>query len=389
MSFAQDNGYIPSTVTDLMALVREGINTQFSTTYDQETFLGTNFYKYFYALIQRLQEAEVKTAEIVVKIQQYFDATNESITRPNTTHPGIFDYFTAAGFLVSSKPPIEADAGKLYLAVDLTDNHARGVITISDFANLVDGTDDTVTVGATAFTAQSGSVTPGGATFQAATSNSATAISLAAQINEHATAGALVFADVIGETVRVRALTGGTGGNAIALAYAQLGSGTGASVSAATLLGGRALEDDEEDYDTVKVEIATLLKESVVAGVVTQGDEVETIGLSNNQSFDYRFNLADRIPIDLKLTITTSSNSQFTSLTPTQLRQKLFDNINERYRLGLNFEPQRYFSILDAPWASEVLVEYDDGGGFTDAVYESEYDELFTFALGDIDIVEV
>ena len=37
---------------------------------------GTNFYKYFYALMQRLQENEIRTSEIVLKIQQYF-ANNE------------------------------------------------------------------------------------------------------------------------------------------------------------------------------------------------------------------------------------------------------------------------------------------------------------------------
>ena len=36
MSFAQDNGYTPSTIADLMSLVRAGVNQVFSTTYDAE-----------------------------------------------------------------------------------------------------------------------------------------------------------------------------------------------------------------------------------------------------------------------------------------------------------------------------------------------------------------
>jgi tryptophanase len=72
-----------------MELVREGVNDQFGSSYAAETFQGTNFYKYFYALVQRLQENEVKTSEIVLKLQQYFEITNEEITRPNTTHPGL------------------------------------------------------------------------------------------------------------------------------------------------------------------------------------------------------------------------------------------------------------------------------------------------------------
>lgn len=392
MSFAEESGYIPSTIPALMAVVRENINTQFGTSYTAETFLGTNFYKYFYAMIQRLQENEVKTSEIFLRMQEYFDITNEEIQRPKTTHPGIFDVFEAAGYLVSTKPPIDADAGKLYICVDVTDNHARGEIVVTSYANLVDGTDDTITVGATAFTAQVGSATLGTATFQAATSNAATATSLAAQINAHATAGALVLARVLddGVTVEIRALTGGTGGNAIALAYAQLGAGTGATVSGATLTGGAALIDDEDDYDDVRLEICEMIKDCVVGGVITQGPEVEAITLSNGQEFNFKYTLPDRIPVLLKLTITQSENNLFTVGDPDDSKATLLAAITEKYKLGKNFEPQRYFSIVDAPWAAEILLEYsiDNGGNWDTEVFESEFDELFTFDLADIEIVE-
>ncbi len=123
---------------------------------------------------------------------------------------------------------------------------ARGEIEITDYAALVDGTDDTVTVGATAFTAQTGSVSHGGATFQAATGNEETAISLADQINYHATAGLLVRATVAddGVTVILTAVSNSTSGDTIALSYAQLGAGVGATVSGATLTD----SDDSADY---------------------------------------------------------------------------------------------------------------------------------------------
>ncbi len=59
---------------------------------------------------------------------------------------------------------------------------ARGKVSITSYANLLTGTPDTVTVGATIFTAQSSAVTPGDATFRAATDNATTATSLAAQL---------------------------------------------------------------------------------------------------------------------------------------------------------------------------------------------------------------
>ncbi len=390
MSFSSDSGYIPLTIADMMESIRVNVNAQFGTTYTTDTFLGTNFYKHFYSLIQDLQRNEIKTSEIFLRMQEYFNITNESIQRPNTTHPGIFDYFKSKGYFVSTKPPEDADAGKAFICVDVEDNHARGKVTITNYVNLVSGTDDSITVGATVFTAQSGSVTPGAGTFQAATSNASTAASLVSQINSHATAGTLVTAQLIGDEVWLRAKSGGTTGNSIALAYTDNDTNVGATVSGATLTGGRALAEGEKDYDVVKGEICNIVKDCVVAGVISQGSEVEAITLENGQSFDFKFNLPDRIPILLRLTTTLSENNMFSIKSPLEVAQILFDNINSRYKQGKNFEPQRYFSVVDAPWAAMVLLEWsdDDGGNWHDEVFESEYDEVFTFDLGDIEIVE-
>jgi len=113
-----------------------------------------------------------------------------------------------------------------------------GNVTITNYTNLLTTTPDSVTIGATVFTAQSTAVTLGDATFRAATSNDATATSLAAQINGHATAGALVKAVAASAVVNLYARNGGAAGN-IALAYTDNGGGNiGATVSGATLTGG-------------------------------------------------------------------------------------------------------------------------------------------------------
>lgn len=109
---------------------------------------------------------------------------------------------------------------------------ASGIVTITNIANLIAGTDDTVTVGATAFTATDGAVTPGQATFDARTGTSNAATSLAAQINAHATANTLVFAIAVGSAVYIYAKAEGAAGNeTINLSYEQLGTGDGATIS--------------------------------------------------------------------------------------------------------------------------------------------------------------
>lgn len=124
---------------------------------------------------------------------------------------------------------------------DIEATQASGNATITSYANLVSGTDDTITVGATVFTAQTGAATLGTATFQAATSNDATAASLAAQINAHAIAGALVEATAVGAVVTIESVSGGSSGNSIALAYTDNDTNVGATVSGANLTGGDGL----------------------------------------------------------------------------------------------------------------------------------------------------
>lgn len=123
---------------------------------------------------------------------------------------------------------------------DINATAASGTVTISSYANLVSGTDDVITINGVAFTAQAGAATLGTATFQAATSNDATAASLAAQINAHADLDE-VSAAAVGAVVTITATDTGSGGNEITLAYTDNDSNVGASVSGATLSGGDGL----------------------------------------------------------------------------------------------------------------------------------------------------
>jgi len=125
---------------------------------------------------------------------------------------------------------------------------AYGEIEITSYANLVSGTDDAIAVGATSFVAQAGAATPGDATFQAASSNEATATSLATQINAHATAGALVEARANGAVVELRAKLNTTAGNSIILTYTDNDSNVGATVT-----GEGTLEDGGDAADYVAV----------------------------------------------------------------------------------------------------------------------------------------
>lgn len=389
MSYSQENGYVPMPIDTIMEALMTEINTQFNIdpAYTMDSFEGTNFYKYFYALAQRMQENEVKTSEIFQKLQGYITLMNLRISRPVVTAPGFIEKLESEGYIASTKKMIEADRGLIHICVDVDDgDHATGTVTVSSYANLVSGTDDSVTVAGTAFTAQAGAVTPGDPTFQAATSNAVTAASLADQINSHATVSLSVKARAIGDVVHITAIHGGVAGNALTLAYTDNDTNVGASVSGATLLGGT----DNDDYADIKLEICELIAQSTVGGTVTVGTETEAIVISNGQSFDYKFNLPNRLETSLRLTVTLSENNQEVIGNPDDTKSRLLANIAEKYRLGKNFEPQTYFTTEDAPWASQVLLEWSTDGEATwsDDVYDADYDDLFECDLENVTLVE-
>jgi hypothetical protein len=268
MGFAKENGYTPVSIETIMSSIMTNINTQFGTTYTNETFVGTNFYKYFYALAQELQESEVLTSEIFAKLQDYFRVTNERISRPVATAPGILEKLETEGYIASVKAPIDGDAGKIFVCVNV--------------------------------------------------------------------------------------------------------------------------DDGDDDYAETKLDICNIIRDSIAAGIVSQGDQVESIVLTNGQSFDFKYALPDPTEVLLRLTITTSENNQVVIQTPEEIKQKLMDNIEERYRLGKNFEPQRYFSVVDAPWASDVLLEWSDdaGSNYYDTVFDAAFDDLFVVLLENIELIE-
>jgi hypothetical protein len=137
----------------------------------------------------------------------------------------------------------ESDFFTLLVSGDFSDAeideaYATGTVTITDYAALLTTTADTIAVAGVTFTAQSGAATLGTATFRAATDNAATAASLAAQINAHATASALVTASVDGAVVTITANDLGVSGNDIAVAYTDNGSPT-VGLTLAGLSGGK------------------------------------------------------------------------------------------------------------------------------------------------------
>jgi len=148
--------------------------------------------------------------------------------------------------------------------------YATGTIEITNYENLLDGVPDDIEVGGVTFVAQAGAATLGEATFRAATSNEATAISLAAQINAHETTEALVLATVDGAEVLITALEAGEDGDDIALDYTD-NDDDGTSVGA-TVTGSGFLTGGADSADTIEIG-ATVYVDDVTGEGCDSGDD--------------------------------------------------------------------------------------------------------------------
>lgn len=120
MSYSVTNGYSPQSYTALLEKVVEGINEQFGTDFTTDSIVGTNWWKYFYTAIQLVMEAENNTAQLSAKMQDYIRTQNEELIEPRGTPNGLMKAFeNELNIIASVKPTEQADAGHLYLAVDV------------------------------------------------------------------------------------------------------------------------------------------------------------------------------------------------------------------------------------------------------------------------------
>jgi hypothetical protein len=113
-----------------------------------------------------------------------------------------------------------------------------------------------------------------------------------------------------------------------------------------------------EEYKTKKDEILNIIKDNSIAGLYTEGTQYGEISLSNNQSFTFRFTPVEKTAIKLELTIECEKEKKHNA-NEEAIKDKLLLNLKDRYGLGQDFVPAKYFEIFqDAPYAQSVSLKY-------------------------------
>jgi phage tail sheath gpL-like len=174
-----------------------------------------------------------------------------TVTGPATAAGTVYLYVAGERLpvAVASGDAATAIAAAIAAAIGV---HASGTVTMG-----TPTTSSDVTVGSIEFVGTAGAVTPGDPTYSIDGGTTAAAASLAAQINAHATTKALVKASASDAVCTIRAIAGGTAGNAIAL---TTDDATHATVSGSgTLAGGAAgLDEDLPVHASVSGAVVTL-----------------------------------------------------------------------------------------------------------------------------------
>lgn len=127
MSYTVTNGYSPRNYETILNECVQVVNEQFGTSYTNQSFTGTNLWKYLYATIQGLMTVENNIAELGVKLQDYIRTQNEELIIPTSSENGFTALLKKEMGLIASFKPTESstDAGQIYLAIDI-DRTAEG-----------------------------------------------------------------------------------------------------------------------------------------------------------------------------------------------------------------------------------------------------------------------
>ena len=150
------------------------------------------------------------------------------------------------------------------------------------------------------------------------------------------------------------------------------------------------LNPADDNYSYLVDRIGNIMLENISAGTVSNGSVSINKQLENGQVETFKFELPTKTAILLKLTLQISRNNDQYIPTDSETKEILLNNLNKYYKLGNDFEPEKYAEInRDFPCCSEVILEYslDNGTTWTDAVAQLSYDTKYTVNSGDITIV--
>jgi hypothetical protein len=118
---------------------------------------------------------------------------------------------------------------------------------------------------------------------------------------------------------------------------------------------------DISDYNTIsKEDICKILYNYTPYGLAYIGEETYAYNLSNGDKFTYRWRLPIFTNLWLKIDIKIDRNNVDVPIDSVDMvKTKLNNNLNNIYKIGLDFEPDKYLSVdRDLKWAGQIVFNW-------------------------------
>jgi len=145
------------------------------------------------------------------------------------------------------------------------------------------------------------------------------------------------------------------------------------------------IDDTTDDYEVRKQTFFNKCHAYLTAGLYYSGGEQGSVVALNGQEFDYAFKLPAPVEVQVRIAVGISTTGRNFVMNENQIRDLFVANFKKMYRLGFAFEPERYLSTRDLPFAADVKVEWSiDDITWQTVVMASAYDEKVT--LGQITV---
>lgn len=147
------------------------------------------------------------------------------------------------------------------------------------------------------------------------------------------------------------------------------------------------VDNTAENYQETKQKILEKLKEYCTAGLFFEGTESGEVVASNGQPFHFGYDLPELVDMDVKINVKISDNTNAYIMNAQAIKEKFLENFGKMYKLGLDFEGDKYLCIReDLPFASMIVIKWRiDEGAYSSIVWESAYNQKIN--LNNVEVI--
>lgn len=122
MAYSEEEGFVSRTVEEIKNAIRLAVNQETGSTYTEVTFTDSSWDRIANVLAQIMCQTEQTMSAGWDNVREYVNTTNQILGVPYASLLGLMDYFSNTLKIgIKIKQPTEAEAGQIFLALDLTE----------------------------------------------------------------------------------------------------------------------------------------------------------------------------------------------------------------------------------------------------------------------------